>query len=463
MNPRAAGDAPAALYHYSGAPMRRLFPLLVFALVPVVTAAPVPPAPPPEFGAVGTLTRAELKRIVFDSRLDAEVRKPRRRKDAEEKILRDEEFGEPATPRPVNHFDVAVHMPVTRFREGEPAPAYFVLRNNRGAPFRLQSRIDVCTPTPLLRGEYCDITVRDRATGKPVASRLSAATNCGGGALVVVPADGFYCVSADLNWLTGGVLPPGQYEVSWRYDELRSAPVLFSVLKRHGVPVPALAKRPELRFFHLTEDLRDGERAPRSQSPDTALVWHDSELNPVETDDLAAALAVGQPRVYAPDLRTIPTTDKFVDARAEWLTYRDGDRVRVTLRAAPPHREAFFGDVPQLYLVLEVPNGDPGPGRLREVKKFAVLDRTRLLTTPFTVEAKLPDGWRDFSAPPGAIRVAVLVAADEVELPLYGDIQQKEQLKEAHSEEPSPRPVWRGFVRTEFTELRFQLPYRLAP
>src|SRR5215470_9204550 len=108
--------------------MLRLLPLLMFALLPAALAAPVPPGGRVEFGSNGLVTRADLEKIKFDSRLV---------KDAEDFVER-----KPADEvRPKNRYDVAVHMPWTKFRAGESIPAYFVLRNNRGYALRLDARL----------------------------------------------------------------------------------------------------------------------------------------------------------------------------------------------------------------------------------------------------------------------------------------------------------------------------------
>src|SRR5262245_23718991 len=127
--------------------MLRLLPLLAFALLPAAIAAPVPPGGRVEYGASGVLTRADLEKIKFDSRLVM---------DAEDFVER-----KPANEvRPKNRYDVAVHMPWTKFRAGEPIPAYFALRNNRGYPLRLDARLSLSGPEPTTWNS-CDIRVRD--------------------------------------------------------------------------------------------------------------------------------------------------------------------------------------------------------------------------------------------------------------------------------------------------------------
>ena len=148
--------------------MFRLLPLFAFALVPAAVAAPVPPGGRVAFGSNGLLTAADLERVRFDSRpvKDEHVEKL---KEPEEDAAKES----PAKVRPKNRYDVAVHMPWAKFREGEPIPAYFVLRNNRGSTLGLRSRMDLCGPEPGLRGGACDFDIRDRATGQSVIAGLT--------------------------------------------------------------------------------------------------------------------------------------------------------------------------------------------------------------------------------------------------------------------------------------------------
>ena len=371
--------------------MLRLLPLLAFALLPAVVAAPVPPGGRVEFGANGLLTRADLEKVRFDSRPVKEGR----RAEAKPK----------AGPR---EFDVAAHLPWTKFRKGETMPAYFVLRNNRDKQLGLLSRMDFSGPEPTMQGGECSFDVRDRATGKSVLVRVSAATNCGGGSLVDVPANGFYCVRADLNSATGAALPPGDYEVAWSYGPWASAPVLFTVLPANGAKLAARAKRYHSRFYHLTEGREDEARSGRAGDP---CVWSDSSMSTVHADSMAAALAVGQHGVYVPDLHSVPTADKLVEAWVEWKPYREGDRVAVTLRAVPPYKQVRIAELPQLFLQLDAP--DEANFRRSETaedgKQFATDGNA--LVTPLTIDVQLPKEWRGQTGVSGTARVAVLVVA----------------------------------------------------
>jgi hypothetical protein len=432
--------------------MRRLFPLLFLAALPAALAAPAPREARTEFGTNGLLTGADLEKVRFDSRAVPGAESAVRRLDAVEKVKR----AGPDKVRAKNPYDVAVHMPQTRFRVGEPVPAYFVLRNNRPDPLDLAARLDLFGPDPIT-WNGCEIRVRDARTGKPVEGSRQSGYVCGDGrGLVDVPGDGYYCVRGDLGALVGAkALPAGEYEVDWRCGNMRSAPVRFSVLNVDGPNLPPRPARPNPYFLHIGHGLEDEDESGTRGAP---IRWRECNLDPIRPEDMAAALAVGEGGAFVPDVHAIPAADKYVEAWAEWRPYRDGDRLVVTLRAVPPYEYVRFEEPPQLFLQLELPDGVRARPDFGDEKMAELLERATLIT-PLTIEAKLPDGWRERVGAGESARVAVLVASKEVELPgPLGDLK-KRALREVT---PDDAPVWRGTVRTDSVELRFppQLPTR---
>lgn len=416
--------------------MSRLLLLACVALLPVAVAAPVPTETRPEFGTSGILTAADLEKVRFDSRIAKEG------KEAAD------------TNPPINQksIDVAVHMPWTKFREGEPVPAYFVLKNKRAETLRLGSRMDFLDRFPHLQGGECWFDIRNKATGESVVDGLAASTNCGGGSLVDVPAKGFWVVKADLSVVSEKPLPAGEYEVDWRYGRVASAPVAFTVGKGDGRK-PVVPKHKSVHFFHLTEG---GEYLREFRYVDEPVRWQESELQPTNAEKMVAALGVGQNGVYIPDVRTIPSADKLVEASLEWRPYRSGDRLAVTLRAAPPHKEVKFRGLPQLYLQIESDGeNDYRVGERKDAQEHA-LD---IYETPLTIEVRLPPEWREESRLHGSARVAVMLTAKELEFPRgrHEELQKALQSVEKVRKDDE-QPVWGGIVRTPFVDLQFPSP-----
>ena len=347
-------------------------------------------------------------------------------------------------------------MPWTRFREGDPIPTYFVLRNNRGYALSLDARLSLFGSEPTLWNS-CSIDVRDAKTDKPVYVISRGGWSCGGGGLVDVPADGFYCVKGELGRLTEGQpLPAGEYEVDWRYGSLRSAPVVFTVTKAEG-KIPHATKRPDFQFYKLSPARVDDDEE------DPPVRKGDSRLEPIHAEEMAAALAAGE-KVLVPDIHTIPAADKLVEAWLEWHPYRDGDHLVVTLRAVAPHKQVCFDEMPHLHLQMEVP-GEGQRNQQAKEEKLAQLKHAQIVT-PLTIEAKLPAGWRDRVNASGPVRVAVLVTAKEIELPRGGrELDREKRLEAVSNPDPDQPPTWHGIIRTEYVELRLPraLPVKQQP
>src|SRR5262245_1540102 len=216
--------------------MFRLLPLLALAWLPAAVAAPVPPGGRVEFGRNGLLTRADLEKVKFDSwPIPSAGRKPKTR---------------------AGKFDIAVHMPWTRFREGEPIPVYFVLRNNSDSNLTINNELELFRPHPVVWGS-CRIRAWDLATDESVRVVGQA---CSFNEQVIVPARGFYCLQGDFGRTCGGEpLPAGEYEVDWEYSGLCSAPAQFTITKADVKPTEP-AMRPHLHFYHLLPDFNPNNR-----------------------------------------------------------------------------------------------------------------------------------------------------------------------------------------------------------
>jgi hypothetical protein len=435
--------------------------LATLAALPfAVAAAPVPEPPAPKpFGPTGIVSRAELDALKFDSRA---VPEKERKGDRVERIKRvvdiqkrvqvaDKEEG-PQKVRPANAYDVGVHLPAVRFQVGDPIVAYFVVRNNRDEELDLDGRLEFDGGAPLVCNDT-DLRLIDVRTGKAPTEQLHRIIKCGGRDQLVIPADGFYCAKGDL-----GPLPAGEYQLDWRCGEFRSAPVRFRVFDRDGPARPVVrAERLGYAFFRLGED-HERERqefdSADTRGPVRQFVALD-ELNPRE---FAAALASGSASdsaAFVPDVRDIPSRDQHVLVSVDWHPYRSGDRIAVTLRAAPPFETVRFEELPHLFLQVEVPGA--ARARARELVRAwsKKLEPINNFVTPLTIEAHFPEDWRVALGSGETARVAVVVTSREPQLPYEGLRKAFEKVKFADHPEC---PVWAGVVRSDFAELRLPPP-----
>ena len=423
--------------------MFRVFPLLALGLLPVAVAAPVPPgAGRPEFGTNGLLTRADLDKVVFDT-------KPARDRGEEQLDDPKDAGGEKAVGPARCEYDLAVHMPWTAFRAGEPIPAYFVLRNNRREPLHLDARLELFGPS-LATWNSCAIDLRNARTGDAVPLIRRTGWQCGGGGLVDVPANGFYCVRGDIGHTTDGApLPPGEYEIRWRCVRLVSAPTRFTVVKADE-PKPQFVRRHAVDFYHLSP----AGRTSLPGNPGSPVVWRECRLDHVYAGALASALATGHDGVYVPDLHTIPSADRLVEATLTWKPYRAGDRLAVTLRAVSPLRPVVLADMPDFHLQLDADDKRLWD-KVAEEPKGADHPRRGDLVLPLTVEFTLPADWRERTGVEGPVRIAVVVTATRPELPVGSAvrrIQAAQDVKRLGGDQP---PAWSGVLRTAPVEVEF--------
>ena len=85
--------------------------------------------------------------------------------------------------------------------------------------------------------------------------------------------------------------------------------------------------------------------------------------------------------------------------------------------------------------------------------KLSEHDRATLVT-PLTIEARVPEEWREWLGGSDTARVSVLVVSMEVQFP-RGNREELEKIKHAIREiVRDETPVWKGVVRSDFTELR---------
>lgn len=385
---------------------------------PVTAAAPVPPkVGNGEFGSAGLLTRSDLDRVGFDSHSF---------KDG--KLQTDEK-----PPR----YDIAVHMTRFRFAEGEPIPAYFLMRNNTREMLELDASLELFRHPPEL-WNACSIAVYCRTTGQEVPLIPRCGWRCGGPAMTCVPASGYFCMKGDLGRLPRDQsLPPGEYEVSWRYLDCRSATMKFVVEKSETPKIPA--KVAKIAVYPVTAGCVD-----LPERPGETIALKETHFQHGRTAELATTLAVAPFGTYVPDIREIPSADRLIEAAIEWKRYRSGDRALVTLLARSPHQQVRFREVPHLYLVVET-DASTLPEHFTD-QGGKDCQASESLVTPLVLELRLPENWKERISLHGPARIAVLLSAEKLEMP---SDRMKQKLKDVSS---SSSPTWSGVLRTPFKD-----------
>jgi len=113
-----------------------------------------------------------------------------------------------------------------------------------------------------------------------------------------------------------------------------------------------------------------------------------------------------------------------------------------------------FDELPHLHLQVEAPAAhERARQRFGAISKK--LEPVTDFVTPLTVEAHVPEGWREALGSGETARVAVVVTAREPQLPSEGLRKAFDKIERVGHPEC---PTWAGAVRGEFAELRLPPP-----
>lgn len=406
--------------------MRSLLLSMLFAIL--ATAAPAPRSDAPEFGANGILTTDDLKTVAFKSRV---------LRTADE--LKELKLKSGSRPE---DYDVAVHLPRTKFKPGEPVPVYFVVKNKLDRKIGLKMLIDFSGHAPHLRGE-CTFSIRAINPTKPIEMEVMHSTRYSEDTLVDVPANGFHVARGDLNRLGDASLPPGEYEVEWSCQLRASAPVKFTVLPGEASAPRPKARGERFRFVAIEPD------DPEAGDEDRFL-WKDFGMEPIDVDRMSASLRSGPFGKYIPDASTIPASDGHIHARASLRREKDVETLVVALTSTDPRKEVSFNEVPRLYLQVE----EREPGGRGAKSERSLRDQLRRaeprFKTPMTIEVPFDaEQWKE--ADFGRGRLAVIVTSGKLEFPVRGKHQVELMLES--SRVALDEKAWTGLVRSEFIPL----------
>lgn len=392
-----------------------LRPLLVALLATsMLPAAPVP-APRQVFGSGGWVSRESLEKLAF-KRVPADKVKGARDILDRKKVARDAASTADAS--------LAVFMPRRTFAAGEPVPVYFALRNTADKPLGLDARLDLFGNRLGVRNGG-DVIVRNLHDDTRLYLGGERCMACGGPPAVVVPAKGFYCVKADLARY--GDLPPGEYAVRWRCEDVYSEEAAFTVT--HATAKVPTAKRPVLRLARL-DDPDDGEKVHAVET--------------VDAREFAAALSVGVCGRYYPDPHELPDSSPKVTVEAKWV--KADEVLRVTVRSRVEGKEVRLADAPTVYLLATIESDGDNEQREELAKAKKEVEKAAERKTPWSKDFTLPKDWRRRLEIDAKASIEVVVCGAKPEMPREREITAK--VAERLGDEPrDPLGVVRVRVR----------------
>ena len=305
---------------------RRLITLILFSVATSALAAPVPTGRTIDPFATGFLTADDLKKIHTSDPA-------------------------PFGPELPSSTEISLHVPNTRIRSGEPIPAYFLVRNTTDKPVGLDIELELFTDA-YHTDNASRIELRSRDTELPVLKQQLHTWACGGPPMVQVAAQGFYVSRGDLSRHSGGYLPPGEYEIRWRYQQKWSNVVRFSVT---GSAVKAIDKpRPVVRFLKVQPlDVLQKQVAEVDDTEGHAVFWRKPSLSNESTSRMAAWFGTGVAGKHYPDILALPRNDGRVIVTADWYFTSKRDSVTIKIEAAIKNKPVVFEDYPEIFLQVE--------------------------------------------------------------------------------------------------------------
>jgi hypothetical protein len=384
------------------------------------------------------LTAAELDALEFFADFDSPASRDR------------------AAAEGVDRLALGVWVSRHQYREGEPIPVLFAVRNT-GPARGLDLRIELA---PAEAAEYNGARLRLECTdaGGSWKQRLNRIYVCGGPLPTAIERGCYHCAGGDLRALGGGRLPPGSYRLAWGYRGLKSNVVNFAVLPaRDGGAVAAEARRPLAGVIALEggklEGLPNGarEHSLRLTGVRAARLW---------TREVASHLASGVADKYYPSLSEVPVLDGGLEATARWIRRGHAglpSAVEVTLRAAHPHAGLAIRPHDLHFALLVEPHpGNPASVQRHglvtgDVKETATDARLLDLDRPLTWRIELPEGWERHALLAGPARVAVLLSTErwhDRSLGRQGVIRAAAREKLVGS-----RQAWAGVLRSPWLDV----------
>jgi hypothetical protein len=403
-----------------------------------------PPARPKGDGAAlagrPVLTAAELDALTFSTAFALPESRDRAAEDG------------------VDRLALGVWVSRPQYREGEPIPVLFAVRNT-GPARGLDMRIELNTSEA---AEYNGARLHLECTdaGSTWKQRLSRTYVCGGPPLATIERGGYYCAGGDLRALGGGRLPSGVYRLSWGYRGLKSNAAHFTVLPaRDGKAAAPLSRRPPAGILALgegkLEGLPDGAREHALRLTGARAAWS----GPYE---IAPHLAAGVAGKYYPSLANLPVLDGGLEVTARLIRRVPGAlpaAVEITLRAAHPYEDLVIHPGDLIFALLVEPrSSDPAAvkphaaGKAGDFKETAKRHEYLVLDRPLTLRLDLPEGWERHAPLTGPARMAVLVSTERLRRRVLRGVEEVRVLTRAGRPR---RQAWRGVLRSPWLDVEF--------
>ena len=390
------------------------------------------------------LSAAQLGRLTFASKLDPNL------------------HGSQLDANDYRKLAVAVRMSKRRYAQGEPIWAYFVVHNRSRERLGLDMAFDPTWKTVI---NSWNIHI-SRADGGEPAFRLRLREWRCGRPLMVIDANGFACARADLRRLAHKLpVRPGEYRICWDYARLRSNTETFTVTAEGGAtPRPAdandLPARVRVVRLHTQDPNDPKQQMQKAKQRDHERVRRQQvrvgAVRPLWAQGVMANLVTGVAGRYYPDLLDLPTVEGGIRCESlKAVTDANGLPKRLTVKLAPAKAGTtpYLPTEPELYLIAlgEAPLRQAYRDEVQALARLAKAGSWADVDEPFTLHIDLPADWADRVGLGGRVRVAVVLASEELECFRHG---LKKLVRVLYAEGNTP---WRGVIRSPYIDIRLPM------
>ena len=433
MTPREYSHARIMLHHLIPEARRfrrSILPGLMLSFLPAFTLSVRAEISGTEnlFKTLGYLPKTELDKLEFDSALDKRL------------------GGSKLLPEHYRGLLTAVRLSKDVFREGEPIPAIFVVKNLTSKKLGLDMRLDF---HDFMTVNSVALHMLKGGREKEIGFGLGHMWACGGPPKAVIQPNGYYCVRGDLQRLRKRTFEPGDYTFFWDYARLRSNKVNFKVLPGDAETALDLSI-PRLSALDYYGTFR--EVLGQDEHPDVIL--ENIHIRKQWLGRLSAVLASGVEGRYYPDLLALPASDDLVRVSAQIVKEKTEGTSEISLKMVS------LRDEPQVRL-----NGALHFKLLlkAESQQLAVVEEERLemergrisveRRLPRTFRLPLPTGWSNQIGFGGKAKLAVIVSSKPLRMERLNQIRSLARDIRAISQDGKEIKTWRGVLRSPFVPI----------
>jgi hypothetical protein len=381
------------------------------------------------FKTLGYLPKAELDKLEFDSALDERL------------------GGSKLLPEDYRGLLTAVRLSKDVYREGEPIPAIFVVKNLTSKKLGLDMRLDF---HDFMTVNSVALHMLKSGREKDIGFGLGHMWACGGPPKAVIQPNGYYCVRGDLQRLRKRTFEPGDYTFFWDYARLRSNKVNFKVLPGDAETALDLSS-PRLSALDYHATFR--EVLGQGDYPDVML--ENIHVRKQWIGRLSAVLASGVEGRYYPDLLALPARDDLVRVSAQIVKERTRGTSEISLKMASLRDEPEVRLNGALHFKLLLKAESQQLAVVEEQERLE-MDRARISFEhglPRTFRLPLPAGWSSQTGFGGKAKLAVIVSSKPLRMERLNRIRSLVRDIRAISQDGKEIKTWRGVLRSPFVPI----------